>query len=67
MAKIPLTNIVLPTPVEFLRWITRTELDNQKALKDTSVTVLPIVSKAQSLTSKQGLIITTYVKDTGNG
>lgn len=54
--------IYLPTPTEFIRWISRAMLLNQQAERDTSTVVAPRVSRALSLTKKQGLMITTEQK-----
>lgn len=59
--------IVLPTPTEFLRYIASALLSNQKDQRDTTTTVAPRVSRALALVNRQGLIIATDQRETGNG
>lgn len=67
LAKLKLTELVLPTPTEFLRWVARVCLNYQKVQQDTVVSEPPRVTKAKLLVARKGLIVTSYTKDTGNG
>ena len=67
MAKILNTKIVLPTPTEFIRYVSRILLFNQRAGRDTDTKLAPLVTRAKSLTSRSGLLLETSEKELGNG
>ena len=54
------TKYVLPNPVEFLRHIHQVIFLNHKTETDTESTLDPIVTRAKNLTTKKGVIATTY-------
>ena len=67
MAVITTLKTILPTPTEFVRWLSRAMLFNQRAQRDTSIVLTPRVSRALLLVNKTGLIIAQEEKDDGNG
>jgi hypothetical protein len=67
MALLFTKKIILPTPTEFVRWISRAMLLNQKGQRDTSLTMAPRVTRAKSLVEKTGVLIADEQKDDGNG
>jgi len=54
---------VLPTPTEFIRHISRILLLNQKNDRDTETVMLPVVTRAKTLTEREGIIVSTSEKE----
>lgn len=54
---------VLPTPAEFIRHVARMLLLNHRDERDTDTEMMPIVTRAKTLTEKKGLIVATAEKE----
>jgi len=61
------TRLILATPVEFIRHMTRLIFSNRKDERDTSTTIPPLVSRAKSITTRSGFVTEEYTVEKADG
>ena len=63
MTTLTTKKIVLPIPSEFIRHVTDVIIQQTKNEEDVTTETIPIVTRAKSLVAKEGLIITTFERE----